>query len=137
MLLEEPEHILLIQHPATHIWKSVSLCVLKACDQWLCKRRVLHLSKAQIVMHPVRRYWKEQALTSDRIVSTSRSIRHPTTSIGHTWRAQKDTMKKVIDFIHSLIQVISKSYTRYSQTRGQVLYDDISSNKLKWFAFSF
>lgn len=31
-----------------------------------CVSSVLHLSKAQIVMHPVRRYWKEQALTSDR-----------------------------------------------------------------------
>lgn len=137
MLLEEPEHILLIQHPAAPIWKSVPLCVLKACDQWLCKFRVLHLSKAQIVMHPVRRYWKEQALTSDRIVSTSRSIRYLTTRIGHAWRAQKDTINKVNDFIHSLIQVISMSYTRYSQTRGQVLYDDISSNKLKWFVFAY
>lgn len=50
--------------------------------------------------------------------------------------AQKDTMKKVNDFIHRLIQVISKGYTRYSQTRGQILYDDISSNKLKYFALA-
>lgn len=54
-----------------------------------------------------------------------------------------DTMKKVNDFIHSLIQVISKSYTRYSQTRMGIqgweadIYDDISSNKLKWFALAY
>lgn len=52
----KPEPVHLIQHPAFHIWKSVSLRVLKACDQWLYKFRVSHLSKAQIVMHPVRRY---------------------------------------------------------------------------------
>lgn len=137
MLLAEPELVLLIQHPASHRWQSVPLCVLRACDQWLCKIRVLHLSEAQIVMHPIKRYWKEQAFTSDGMISTSRTIHYIATSIGHTWRAQMDTMKKVNDFIHSLIQVISKSYTRYSQTRGQILYDDISSNKLKWFALAY